>query len=701
MVVGLLLLIPAGIVLQLLRIQLFHGDELRKLWNEQTIDYLTIPARRGNIYDSEGRTLVTNSVAYKVAVDPVVMKRYKERADRICQQLNRHTATSHSRCMQKINNAPRGSRYVVLAREADMQAHDALQELDMQSLILEEQYQRQYNFGSLAAHALGFVNHKLQGMTGLEAQYNKQLKGKDGLRQVQRDRQGDMHSFVGAPSKQPQQGHSLYTTINANIQAIAEEELRNGIKRTGAQNGTVIIMKPSTGAIKAMVNIPTFNPNRPAHSKKENRRNFAIANMIEPGSTFKLVTAIAALEQDKVEFDEIFETPEDGRVKIHGQWMRDHDPLGTLTFQEVIEQSSNIATSRIAMRLEPQTFYQYARNLGFGTASNIDLPNEKSGVLRKPYKWSDVTLPWMSIGYEVQVTPLQLTQAYAAFANDGEMMRPHMIDKIVDENGEIISRKNPLPVRRIADKQTVEKLLPVFKRVVSDSGTAGWARIKGLPIAGKTGTAQKYVDGQYRMAYRASFVGFFPAEQPEYVCLVLLDEPETSIYGGYTAGPIFKQIAQRIAGLDDEVQQQYLKNRSDDTQWTYMPNLRGLPLEQAQNLLEARGFTYTTRQKGEWVTAQKPDPGSRVKSPRMIHLTLNTLPVAADSITGSADSSHVRIPDLSNMSMRNAASLMHHQGLNTRLIGSGSVHKQYPKPGAFMKKGRTITIRGKQTLALN
>ncbi len=697
-VVGLLLLIPAGIILQLLRIQLFHGEELRELWNEQTIDYLTIPAERGNIYDSEGRTLVKNSVAYKIAVDPVIMKRYRESPNKVCRILNRHTSISPNKCVNEINRAPEGSRYKVLVREAGVETHDALQSLDLKSVIMEEQYQRQYNFGSLAAHALGFVNHKLKGMTGLEAQYDQQLKGKDGLRQVQRDRRGKIHSFVGAPSKQPRQGQSLYTTINANIQAIVEEELRKGLERTGAENGTAIIMRPSTGTIKAMASIPAFNPNRPSNSKKENRRNYAIANMIEPGSTFKLVTAIAALEQDKVTFGETFETPEDGRVKIHGQYMRDHDPLGTLTFEEVIEQSSNIATSRIAMRLEPQTFYQYVRNLGFGTATNVDLPHEKSGVLRKPYQWSDVTLPWMSIGYEVQVTPLQLTQAYAAFANGGKMMRPYMVEKIVNERGEVVSRKEPLAVRQIANKETIQKLLPVFKRVVSDSGTASWAQIEGLPIAGKTGTAQKYIEGSYQMSYRASFVGFFPADQPKYVCLVLLDEPKNSIYGGYTAGPVFKQIAQRLAGLDDEVQQHYLKNRSDETQWTYMPDLRGFQIEQARQLLEARGYSYTTSRKGPWVVAQQPEAGTQMESPELIKLQLNAMPSAPDTAEAATEKTHVRIPDLVNMNMRNAASLMHELGLQTQLIGSGAVQKQYPEPGARMKKGQTVTIRGQQTL---
>src|SRR5699024_6792568 len=290
-----------------------------------------------------------------------------------------------------------------------------------------------------------------------------------------------------------------------------------------------------------MANYPTYNPNNSATLNASNRRNVAVADMIEPGSTFKLVAAIAALEQDKVDYNEKIETPESGKLKIHGQWMRDHDPLGTLTFPEVIAQSSNVAISKIAMRLSRETFYQYARNLGFGTPTNLDLPNEETGRLQKPYEWSKVTLPWMSIGYEVQVTPIQLAQAYAAFANGGRMMRPYLVRKIVDSEENVVWKQENVVVRSIAEEETLEKLYPSFKKVVSDSGTAAQAQVEGMTIAGKTGTAQKLIDGRYTNEYRSSFVGFFPADNPRYVALVILDGPDTyPPYGGWTAGPIFR-----------------------------------------------------------------------------------------------------------------------------------------------------------------
>lgn len=694
-VFGLILLVPCAIGFQLFRINFMEGDELRELWNRQTIDYISIPARRGNIYDNDGSILATTSVAYRVAVDPKVKEMTRERIRRVCEILSGHTGVSTGRYLQKIDSASDRSRYVVLAENLHTDVYLELNALDFRGVILEEEYQRRYSFGTLASHLLGFVNHDMQGMIGLERTYDRELKGEDGEQQVRRDRNGNIFAYVGAPRKQPEQGYSLYTTIDAHIQAILEEELKAGIHRTKSNYGSAIVMDPRTGAIKAMANFPTYNPNKPASSKDENRRNYAISDMIEPGSTFKLVTAIAAVEQGVVAFDERFETPEDGRKLIHGQMMRDHDPLGTLRFDQVFEQSSNIATAEIAMRLTPNAFYQYARNLGFGTPTNVDLPNEEPGRLPKPYEWSRVTLPWMAIGYEVQVTPIQLLQAYAAFSNDGLMMRPYLVERIVDGEGDVVERHRPVEVRQIARQQTLDRLHPVFRDVVSDSGTAVWAQVQGLPTAGKTGTAQKYIDGQYRYAHRASFVGYFPAGNPKYACLVILDEPKTSIYGGYTAGPIFRQTAMRIAGLDNDIQKQILQSGEERQPWAFAPHAVKMPVKEARALLNAQHINFTVRGSGDWVTSQTPEPGTELS------VTDNVILETTETIGASDDTTipegYARIPDLTGMDMRRAAMLINNRGFQAKLIGSGTVFKQFPLHGELMEKGRSITVRGNGT----
>ncbi|MDZ7716094.1 MAG: penicillin-binding transpeptidase domain-containing protein [Balneolaceae bacterium] len=693
MVFGLMVLIPCAIVLQLLRVNFIEGDELRQLWSDQAIDYISIPAQRGNIYDADGSLLVTNSIAYKVAIDPRFNGLTRDEVKELSSTLASFTNKNSNHYLNKIDRAPNRSRYVVLEESINTEAFEAIRALDNNAVILEEDYQRRYSFGSLAAHALGFVNHNLDGMIGLEKEYDKKLKGTDGVQQVRRDRSGRIFAYVGAPRKQPRQGYSLHTTIDSHIQAILEEELKAGIDRTKSNYGSAIVIDPRTGAIKAMANYPTFDPNKPASSEQENRRNFVISDMIEPGSTFKLVTAITAVEQDKVSFDEKFETPEDGKQLIYGQMMRDHDPLGTMSFSEVISKSSNIATAEIAMRLGKNTFYQYARNLGFGTPTNVDLPNEEDGRLQKPYEWSQVTLPWMAIGYEVQTTPIQIAQAYAAFANDGAMMRPYLVEKITDAQDHTISEHHPVKVRQIAQKSTLEKLYPVFKDVVSDSGTAEWAQVKGLQIAGKTGTAQKVIDGQYRYKYRASFVGFFPADNPKYVCLVILDEPKTSIYGGYTAGPIFKNTAKRIAGLDNEIEKQIIENDTEQTHWAYAPKVKDRSIDEAKSILNKQRLAFSTAGSGNWVVDQNPKPGSELTPGDEITLQLSNKVAVID--TTEIPDGYSIIPNLGGMSMRKASLLINSRGFEAKLIGSGTIFTQFPRAGDMMKKGRTITVRGK------
>jgi len=687
---GLLLLLPFAILLQIFRVNMIEGDGLRELWSSQAIEEISIPAQRGNIYDANGSLLATNSAVYKIAVDPYAPTTTRDDLNRVGEILSEHTGRSAAYYRNKIRNAASGSRYIVLERSISVQAYDNIRALDIRGVILEEEYRRNYNFGTLSAHVLGYVNHNMDGMSGLEAQYNRLLKGSNGVQQVRRDRSNRIFAYVGAPRQQPRQGYSLHTTINSYIQAIVEEELEEGINRTGAKKGTAIVMVPKTGAIRAMANYPTYNPNSPASSESENRRNFAISDMFEPGSTFKIVTAIAAVDQGVVDFNEVFKTPENGRVLIKGQWMRDHDPLGDLTFKQAIAKSSNIATSEIAMRLDPKNYYQYARNMGFGTPTNIDLNSEVGGKLQRPYDWSGVTLPWMSIGYEIQATPLQILQAYSAFANKGKMMKPYVVDHLTDEYGNVKEQNKPSVVRQIASEETIRKLIPVFEEVVSDSGTAEWATVDGLRIAGKTGTAQKYLDGRYSTNYRASFAGFFPVENPGYVILVLLDEPKTSFYGGFTAGAIFREITTRIAGLDDSVRRSVLnENRYSSADRHVLPNLVGYQLSTAKTILSGSDIRFKTSGKGPFVISQSPEPIQSLARNSLVELELG------DINDGTVPDGYVKIPDLRNMNMRKATSIIRGLGLEIKMIGSGTIYNQFPLSGEMMRKGRTVTVRGK------
>ncbi len=693
LVFGLLLLIPCVLAFQLFRVNYLNGDELRTLWSQQAIDSIPIPAQRGNIYDVNGTLLATNAANYQIAIDPKTTGLTKAQINELNKTLATVTKQPISDFNDKIKSAPSRSRYIILAKNLSPVARDVIKNLNIKGVIIEESFRRKYTFGSLAAHTLGFVNHNTDGRIGLEAYYNEELKGADGLQQVRRDPRNRISAYVGAPKKLPANGNSLHTTIDSYIQAILEDELKNGVEKTSSQYGTGIIIDPRTGAIKAMANYPTYDPNFPGNDEDINRRNFAISDMVEPGSTFKLITAIAAVEQNVVDFNEIFETPANGEVQIHGLTLRDHDPLGNINFQQVIQKSSNVATAEIAMRLKPKVFYQYVRNLGFGSETQIDLSGEVAGSLKKPYDWSLVSLPWMSHGYEVLATPLQVAQAYSAFANKGIMMRPYVVDYIENENGEIVFENEPTEIRRVAKESTLKKLLPVFESVVSDSGTGDAAQIDGLRIAGKTGTAKKVVDGRYTNRYLASFIGFFPVEDPKYVCLIMLNEPKTSGYGGVVAAPIFRETTKRIAGLDNDIQRNLTKAEQDAEEIIRVPSLVGLEKNQSEYLLSELDIPFQFKGKTGSIISQSIETGSPIEPGQKIILTLSETYVAADS--ANTNKGYVLVPELRGMNMRVANNLLGELGFNTKMIGSGTVYAQFPLRGERMRLNSTITLRGK------
>ncbi|XWN36131.1 MAG: penicillin-binding transpeptidase domain-containing protein [Balneola sp.] len=697
LVFGLLLLIPCVLAFQLVRINYLEGEELRLLWSKQAIDSIPIPAQRGNIYDANGTLLATNAANYLIALDPKVKDANgkpvtQDQINQLAVTLAKQTDQPPSYFKKRITDAPSHSQYIILAKNLSPVSRDAVRELDIKGVIIEESFSRKYTFGSLAAHSLGFVNHNMDGKTGLEAFYDTELKGENGVQQVRRDPRNQISAYVGAPKKLPENGHSIHTTIDSYIQAILEDELKKGVEKHLAEYGTGIIIDPKTGAIKAMANYPTYDPNYPGRNENENRRNFAISDMVEPGSTFKLVTAIAAVEQNKVDFDEIFETPESGEVEIHGLTLRDHDPLGNMTFQEVIQKSSNVATAEIAMRLKPEVFYQYARNLGFGAETNIDLSGEVAGILNKPYDWSLVSLPWMSHGYEVLATPLQVTQAYAAFANEGMLMRPYLVDKIEDQNGNVVLDNTPIEIRRVAREKTLQKILPIFESVVTDSGTGEWAQIDGLRIAGKTGTAKKVYQGRYSNKYLASFVGFFPTEDPKYVCLIMLNEPKTSGYGGYTAGPIFRETAKRIAGLDGDIQRS-MSPQEEPELITKTPSFIGTGKDESEEILKKFDIPYSIEGKAGYVISQTIAPGTELNGKDEIILTLSETYLPVDS--SKVKEGFAEVPELRGMSMRQATTILAELGLNVKSYRSGTVERQFPKAGDMMRLGSSVTIRGK------
>ncbi|NNF04151.1 MAG: penicillin-binding protein 2, partial [Rhodothermales bacterium] len=424
--------------------------------------------------------------------------------------------------------------------------------------------------------------------------------------------------IAGGAVEEPVDGESIRLTIDLLMQTILEEELALGVVTSKSVWGTAIAMNPKTGAILALANYPTYDPNAPGDFPTAYRRNHAVTDRIEPGSTMKLIAAVAALESGIVDLADSVETGPGWMVQ-YGRTLKDTHPYGTITFADVLKLSSNVGTAKVAERLDRGVFYQYARNFGFGQRTFVDLPGEVDLVLKRPSRWSRPTVSAMSRGYEINATPLQVLAAYAAFANGGVLMRPYVVQERIDASGQVTWRQEPQAIRRVFEPETAERLLPTFESVVTD-GTATEAHIDGLRIAGKTGTAKKVIDGTYAVgAYRASFVGFFPADDPEVVLIVVMDEPESSIYGGSVAAPVFRRTVERwlprmpeiatermerLAGLgqeshDETAPEDQPDERAEPTPVRFasldgaadgvMPDLKGLGLRTAIAELAARG----------------------------------------------------------------------------------------------------------------
>ncbi|MGB3541891.1 peptidoglycan D,D-transpeptidase FtsI family protein, partial [Rubrivirga sp.] len=533
--------------MQLVRIQLDEGAELRAQGEKQSESVIELAAQRGSILDRRGRALVVNTARYEVAADPTVAG-FDERAGELYALLGELTGKGADVYRNRVRDRP-SRQYVVLVRELDEASKDALDQAGFEGLLIQGSYQRRYNYGTRAAHVLGHVTRDLQGVAGLEMTLDESLHGAPGRLAVQRDRRGRVRAVVGGTRVEPRHGDDVVLTIDLVRQAILEEELARGVQAAGAAWGTAVALDPSTGAVLAMANVPTYDPNRAGQFSNAARRNHAIVDRIEPGSTFKLVTAIAALESGAVGLEDVYETGEGWRV-FGGHTVRDAHGYGPLTFAQGIAKSSNIVMALAAQDIGSGPMYQAARDLGFGQPTYIDLPGEVAGSLRRPEDWGRGTLTSMSRGYAVEVTPLQIAVAYAALANGGLLVRPYIVaERREAATGRVVWSAQPDSVRRAFRASTAQRLLRPFENVVGSEGTAPLAAVQGLRVAGKTGTAQTAAGGSYNeTSYRSSFAGMFPAEDPEVVIAIVLDRPLNGYSGGTVAAPIFGRVASRWIG---------------------------------------------------------------------------------------------------------------------------------------------------------
>ncbi len=629
--------------------QVLKGDEYKNAASKQHQLHIKLEASRGLLYDRNGRLLTVNLPVESFFAIPESVKNVKSVA--------RAFAGSSNAAFRSLKNRLKAdNNFVWLKRKVEKKESEKtkskLGQGKLEGVWVLNETKRYYLQGKLAEDVLGFTDIDNKGLAGVELQYDKDLSGKNGKAVFQRDGHKNSYHITEYPIQQPETGKSIGLTIDIELQSIIEEELKEGIRLTQADGGSAVFMDPESGEILAMVYC-TENCELPV-------KNRTISDNFEPGSTFKIITAAAALEE-KILMPEDSIYAEEGRFKIGRRIIHDVKPYKWLTFRESVIFSSNIALAKIANLVGKETLYKYARDFGMGTKTGIDLPGESKGFISPPEGWPDFVLSTIAFGQGISLTALQLVCAYAAIANDGVLMKPFVVKTILDECGDTLKAFHPTRVRRVISSETAFTLVDFLKGVVS-LGSGQKAKMEGLVIGGKTGTAQKakqngrgYEDGKYI----ASFVGFFPADDPKMVGLITLDNPKTQHLGGLTAAPVFKNTTQRILALTGEP---FLGRAEDNS------SQLAVCVTSKQGLNQLR----VSRSK-EMLISPQGEANSDLKS------------------ESSASKSAV-VPNVLGMTAREAVKAFFAQKLRVRLSGSGLVTKQVPKPYTLLDERQTCLI---------
>ena len=502
----------------------------------QRVHPTELPAERGKILDRTGAALAISLEARDVYADPRYVTDPVGEAATIARVLG-----LRPRAVEEDLRAE--STFAYIARQVDLEVADRLEALALPGIGSLPVPKRHYPAGPLAPQVLGFVGVDDTGLAGLEHRYQALLAGTPGTRTVELSADGLPIAYGMEIVEPAVPGRTLVTTLDREIQYLAQEAIRRAVKDNDAKGGTIVVMDPRTGDVYAMASYPWFDPNHFESADPDARRNRAVTDMFEPGSVNKVVTAAAALETDAVGVREVFEVP--WLMRVGGYTVHDSHPHARerMTLSDIVAQSSNIGSAIVAERIGSPGLASVLERFGYGAPTGIDFPGEADGRVPELATWTDVTRTTVSYGQGISMTPLQMAAVYATVANGGEWVRPRLVRGTLGPDG----RLEPVEAterRRVLSEETAEMLTRMLASVV-ETGTGGAAQIPGYQVAGKTGTARKLVDGRYVQRYMASFVGFLPASSPRVVIAVSIDEPRT-VYGGVAAAPVFSEVARHV-----------------------------------------------------------------------------------------------------------------------------------------------------------
>lgn len=638
------------LVIKLVDIQIVKSEELRYYAERQQTSVDKIRAERGLIYDRNGSLLVYNRDDISFFVD----MRMTSASDRL-RIADKFSSVFGKSKIHYLSLMKAKGKNVCLEKKVSGEKAILLKNFRMSSVFSVDDPTRVYYYKDLASHVLGYVNSNYSGVSGVAKTFNDILSGEDGAMIVERDAIGDMITVEEEQTKPAIPGLNIYLTIDKSYQSILEEELSAGIKQYEASSGVGIIMNPNTGEILALANYQDYDPNNYWDYSDDQRRDRAVTDTYEPGSTFKSFTLASLIDQNLCRENETVFV-ENGKYKVKSALIRDTHEHAYLTVKGIIEQSSNIGISKLVQRIDDESFYKYARGFGFGNYTSVSLPGEVKGTLKKPDEWGSLTKTFMSFGYEIAVTPIQLITAYCAIVNGGILYEPRILSREVSRDGTVIEKSSPREVRRVISESTSQRMRKMLVGVVED-GTGKNAHIDGVSIGGKTGTSQRLIDGRYsKENYNSSFIGFFPAEDPQIVCLILLNSPGIGRYGGMAAAPVFKNVAQKLIERDPGLLKLHDNIKINED-------------------LKVAGTENISNNKVVYTNASYHSP-----DPDLISLCLKN-----------------RImPDLSNYHLKDAISVLSKLGVRYKMNGTGMVVSQSLLPGTKIRKGQVCSLECKE-----
>jgi stage V sporulation protein D (sporulation-specific penicillin-binding protein) len=620
-------------------------------------------AERGNLLDRHGRLLARDLATYAVSAAPREMHDPSGAARELAALLKRDPRAL-------VREFTRRPRYLKIERQVSPEVAGRIAALKERGVYLSRETGRVYPLGRASAEILGRTDVDNAGVDGLELQLDEDLRGRPGWATRFRDGRGRAHDLPRGLRRPPVDGNDVLLTLDVDLQSIVETRLADAIDSLHAQRGFALFMDPRTGEILACVNVPHLPPGK--------ARNWNFTDTYEPGSTFKMVVAGAALEENVARPDQVFAASASGQLMlVPGAVFHDTHKKAEYTFRDAVRFSSNIVMGKLGLMVGPERLYRYATSLGFGAITGVDFPGEAGGRLRTPDRWSGRSAPTIAIGHEVTVTPLQLVLAYAAIANGGVLMHPQLVREVRGPDGHVVRRVSPEAAQRVFSERTTALLRDMLQAVV-DSGTAKAARVPGLAIAGKTGTAQKYIaeaGGYAPGVYISSFAGFVPADQPRLVGIVVVDEPRGKhYYGGEVAAPVFRQVVLDLRGLPasplaPNVDQ--IASRPPAPAPVVVPDLRMLPPDAADRRLASLGLHPVFQGHGPRVLAQEPVAGIATERGSRVDVWL----------AAPADSSGQTLPDLAGHPVREALRELDRRQVLARLVGHGTVVRMSPPPG--------------------